>query len=63
MKIPKLFEPLTPEQELYKQFLLEHREYAELIGYNLDRDRGIREAMADRFLFKEFMAEELCSYF
>ena len=61
--IAKLFVPFTPEQESYRQFLLDHKEYAEVIGYNLTKERGIREAMADRFLFKEFMAEELCSYF
>lgn len=58
----KLFEPFDPEQEKYKSFLLDHKEYAEVIGYNLTKDRGIREAMADRFLYKNFLEEYQCSY-
>ena len=59
---PKLFQPFTPEQELYRQFLLDNMEYARVIGYDFTKDRGIREAMADKFLFKNFIQELECSY-
>jgi hypothetical protein len=62
MTKPRLFEPFTDEQELYKQFLLDHVDYAVVIGYNLLSDRGIREAMADNFLYKNFLMEKECSY-
>ena len=60
--IPKLFVPFTPEQEQYKQFILDHQEYAQIIGYDLSKERGIREAMADKFLYKNFLEEQLCFY-
>jgi cell division transport system ATP-binding protein len=35
---------------------------AKVVGYDLTKPRGIREAMADKFLHKNFLAEELYSF-
>lgn len=41
----------------YAEFLRENAEYAQFCGYNVSTSRGMTEAMADQFLFEQFMAE------
>ena len=43
----------------YGDFLREYAEYAELCGYNVRTLRGLAEAIADQFLFREFLNEQL----
>ncbi len=49
-------ETLIMKQE-YIKFLKEHADYAKFIGYNFSTERGIREAMADYFLYDNFLVE------
>jgi hypothetical protein len=44
-------------KEQYIQFLKEHADYAKFVGYNFSTDRGIREAVADYFLYENFLVE------
>lgn len=44
--------------DAYADFILENAEYAKLMGYNVATKRGLTEAMADQFLFDQFLAEE-----
>jgi hypothetical protein len=44
-------------QDQYIKFLKDHSEYAKFIGYNFNTPRGIREAVADRFLYEQFIVE------
>jgi hypothetical protein len=58
--IPKLLDS-SFTHDLYKQFIMDHADYAKVVGYNLTSDRGVREAIAGLFLYKNFLAEQ-CSY-
>ena len=42
----------------YANFIKENADYAELMGYRVNTDRGLTEAMADQFLFQEFLDEQ-----
>ena len=42
----------------YANFISENREYAELCGYSVGTERGMTEAMADQFLFQQFLDEQ-----
>jgi len=43
--------------DAYADFILDNAEYAKLMGYNVSTKRGLTEAMADQFLFEQFLEE------
>lgn len=42
----------------YSTFIRDNAEYADVCGYNVSTKRGMTEAMADQFLFQEFLDEQ-----
>ena len=42
----------------YSDFIRDNAEYARLRGYDVASERGMTEAMADQFLFQEFLVEQ-----
>lgn len=51
---------LLTSQE-YANFIKENAEYAETMGFNVATERGLTAAMADQFLFEEFLTEQTAS--
>ena len=48
---------LLMTSDAYADFILDNAEYAKLMGYNVSTKRGLTEAMADQFLFEQFLQE------